>query len=52
MKQTRVSLSGDDQHWAAITGQEEIVETNTAGLHDGQAVQFSKSKKETAATDR
>jgi RND family efflux transporter MFP subunit len=49
MKQTRVSLSGEEQQWTAITGQEEIVEANTASLHDGQAVEVSKSKKETAA---
>jgi RND family efflux transporter MFP subunit len=49
MKQSRVSLSGDEQQWSPITGQEEIVGTNIASMHDGQPVQLSKSDKKSGA---
>jgi RND family efflux transporter MFP subunit len=45
MKQTRVSLSGDEQHWTEITGQEVIVGANAASVHDGQSVQVSNPNK-------
>jgi RND family efflux transporter MFP subunit len=45
VKQTKVSLSGDEQYWTVITGQEEIVGTNAASVHDGQAVHVSKPDK-------
>lgn len=41
MKQTKISLSGDERSWTEITGQEMVVGANAASVHDGQAVHVS-----------